>query len=173
MAINFPDAPTVGQQHTVGLTTWIWDGVSWNTGTASVPPVSSFDAGTKLVAAQTTAPTGWTKDLTHNDKVTRVVSGTVGSGGTTAFSTVFASRTPAGSISSDSLSIAQLAAHAHSLDRYSATQAAVGVGMPGNAFHSTINTSSQGSGSTHSHTFTGSAMDFAVQYVDVTIITKD
>jgi hypothetical protein len=42
---------------------------------------------------QTLAPTGWTKETTHNDKAFRVVSGSASSGGSTAFSTVFGART--------------------------------------------------------------------------------
>ena len=57
--------------------------------------VDPFAPGTAMLFAQTAAPTGWTKSTTHNDKALRVVSGTAGSGGSTAFTTVFASRTPA------------------------------------------------------------------------------
>lgn len=52
-----------------------------------------FPAGTVLPFAQTTAPTGWTKSTTHNDKIPRIVSGSASSGGSTPFSTVFAART--------------------------------------------------------------------------------
>lgn len=63
----------------------------------SIP--SSFPAGTLMLFQQTAAPTGWTKQTTHNDKALRVVSGAAGSGGSTAFTSVFAARTPAGSVS--------------------------------------------------------------------------
>jgi hypothetical protein len=53
------------------------------------------------VFQQDAAPTGWTKDLTHNNKAMRIVSGTVGSGGTVAFTTAFASKSVSGSISSE------------------------------------------------------------------------
>lgn len=62
--------------------------------------IDAFASGTKLLFQQTSAPTGWTKDTSQNDKALRVVSGAAGTGGTTAFSSVFTSRTPAGSISS-------------------------------------------------------------------------
>ena len=29
MAINFPDSPTNGDQHTSGGVTWTWDGTTW------------------------------------------------------------------------------------------------------------------------------------------------
>lgn len=49
-----------------------------------------FPVGTKMLFQQTTAPTGWTKDTTHNDKTLRVVSGTASSGGSVDFSTLHA-----------------------------------------------------------------------------------
>lgn len=52
-------------------------------------PETSFPSGTAMLFQQSTAPTGWTKQTTHNDKALRVVSGSVGSGGATGFSSVF------------------------------------------------------------------------------------
>ena len=126
-----------------------------------------FPTGTAMLFAQAAAPTGWTKSTTHNDKALRVVSGATGgsAGGSVEFSTVF------GRTASDasSLSIAQLAAHAHSISgadgaqgNYSGFRGSVSsVGYSGV-------TGSQGSGSTHSH-----GLDLRVQYVDVIICTKD
>jgi hypothetical protein len=56
-----------------------------------------FAAGTNMLFQQTSAPTGWTKDTTHNDKALRVVTGTASSGGATAFTTVFGSGKTTGS----------------------------------------------------------------------------
>jgi hypothetical protein len=50
-------------------------------------------ATTKALFQQTAAPTGWTKDTTHNNKAIRIVSGTASSGGSTAFTSVFTTRT--------------------------------------------------------------------------------
>ena len=63
---------------------------------ASLPAPS----GTSMLFAQSAAPTGWTKQTTHNDKTLRVVSGTASPGGSAASTTACASQTPAGSISS-------------------------------------------------------------------------
>lgn len=61
----------------------------------------SLPSGTRMLFYQASAPTGWTKITTHNDKALRVVSGTGGgSGGSTAFSSVFTSRSPSGTVSS-------------------------------------------------------------------------
>ena len=51
-----------------------------------------FPSGTKMLFHQTSAPTGWTKVTTHNNKALRVVSGSAGSGGSNAFTTAFAAR---------------------------------------------------------------------------------
>ena len=50
--------------------------------------------GTKMVFNQTASPLGWTKETGANDVSLRLVSGTVGTGGTVAFETCFASVTP-------------------------------------------------------------------------------
>ena len=39
MAINFPNSPVIGNTHTVGANTWVWDGISWNL----QPPGSTLD----------------------------------------------------------------------------------------------------------------------------------
>ena len=143
--------------------------------------VDPFAPGTAMLFAQTAAPTGWTKSTTHNDKALRVVSGTAGSGGSTAFTTVFASRTPAGSVTVDgtTLTESQMPAHTHTTSAYNSH--GTGSYDPGgssavNYLSAAIITSSSiGGGGSHTHTgsFTGTAMDFAVQYVDVIIATKD
>src|ERR1035437_2652755 len=56
-----------------------------------------FPTGTSMLFFNAAAPTGWTKQTTHNDKAIRIVSGVPSSGGTVVFSTVFgqtASGTP-------------------------------------------------------------------------------
>jgi hypothetical protein len=68
---------------------------------ADIPSTySQFAAGTVLLFYQAAAPTGWTQVATQNNKALRVVSGTGGgTGGSVAFTTAFASQTPAGSVS--------------------------------------------------------------------------
>lgn len=98
-----------------------------------VSKIDSFASGTRLPFQQTTAPTGWTKDTSQNDKAIRIVNGSVGTGGTTAFSSVFTSRTPAGTVGSTTstgsvgsttstgtvggtvLDISQIPSHTHNL----------------------------------------------------------
>ena len=73
--------------------------------------VTAFPSGTVMLFVQSAAPTGWTKSTAHNDKALRVVSGSVSSGGSVAFSTAFASRSL--SIDGTTLSISQMPTHDH------------------------------------------------------------
>ena len=75
---------------------------------------SEFAAGTAILFQQTTAPTGWTKSTTHDNKALRVVSGSASSGGSVAFTTAFASQGVSGSVGNTTLSIAQIPSHGHS-----------------------------------------------------------
>ncbi len=61
---------------------------------------AGFDSGTRMIFAQTTAPTGFTKDTSnYNNHALRVVTGTASTGGTVDFVTAFASQTPTGNVS--------------------------------------------------------------------------
>ena len=61
--------------------------------TTGIANAQAFPSGTKMLFQQTSAPTGWTKVTSGvNNHALRVVSGTAGSGGNAAFTTVFANR---------------------------------------------------------------------------------
>ena len=169
-----------------------------------VLPSAEFTAGTTLLFYQATAPTGYTKQTTHNNKAMRVVSGSGGgSGGTTNFTTVFGSRTPAGTVSvsgtnsggavsNTTLAANQLGNHTHAYTAPSSSPSNLnGGGTKGSGNFSVpagtgANTGGidQGSGNAHGHGFTnpswsgsssfsGTTMDFAVQYIDVIICSKN
>jgi len=143
-----------------------------------------FPAGTAILFAQTAAPTGFTKSLTHNNKALRVVTGTASSGGTTAFTTVFTNQTPTITTSglstgATTLTTAQIPSHTHPVPISSTS----GCGFSPPRFtavgSNNTNTTSDaaGGGGSHDHTITGTATSSAVtldvQYVDVIIATKD
>jgi hypothetical protein len=71
--------------------------------------VDALPTGTKMLFQQTTAPVGWTKDVANDNKALRVVSGTVGTGGSVAFTTAFSSQNVGGT----ALTTAQLPSHTH------------------------------------------------------------
>jgi hypothetical protein len=255
-------AGTAGDNLTVGGNL-----VVTGTGTLAGRAIDAFPAGTKMLFQQSTAPVGWTKDTTHDNKALRVVTGSTSSGGSVNFTTAFASKavsgtigntTAGGTVGGTSLTAAQLPSHNHTgrgttgnnnVDHNhlvsgttgSAGAHVHGVNDPGHAHAgvplnvadsdrgtsgsslfsiddsgvtATINTnislvsagvhnhdiiftsgnqsanhnhtysfttSSVGSGSSHTHSFTGAAhnhtfsgnaIDLAVQYVDLIICTK-
>jgi hypothetical protein len=153
-------------------------------------------AGSLMLFQQTSAPTGWTKETTHDNKALRVVSGTATPGGSTAFTSVFASRTPAGSVSvsggsvgDTTLTTPQIPSHTHTggvtfnpgtrLNGLPDTPTPTD-GAPGTIATSPASTGPAGGDGAHSHpftvgsaSFTGTALDFAVQYVDLIICTKN
>ena len=128
-----------------------------------------FAAGTAMIFQQTSAPTGWTKSTTHNDKLMRIVSGTVSSGGTNNFSTVMAQT----AVGNTTLSTSTIPAHSHTftdlLGNPCTATTATAYGEQGNpATIRTETTSSIGSGGAHAHSIT---MD--IKYVDFIIATKN
>ena len=209
--------------------------------------VQPFPSGTKMLFQQTSAPTGWTKITSSVDnKALRVVSGSVSSGGNQAFTSAFASRTPAGNVGASGNSTAsfsgsvsgntgnsgastsnvntggnvnnhtlsnnQMPSHSHSTafrnkQDYGSNQGDgtrqwenanssynigtnnsggsgshshgfSGSGHSHNVNNHTHSFSANFSGNTGNHThnagsFSGTAMDFAVQYLDVIICSKD
>ncbi len=148
------------------------NGTSW---VSSAPAAggTTIPSGTVMLFAQTAAPTGFTKVTTHNDKALRVVSGAASSGGSVAFTTAFASQTPAGTVGSTTLTTTQIPAHTHTILPGGAVAFAGGCGGSNAYMNSGSNTGSAGSGSSHNHTFTGTAINLAVQYVDIILATKD
>lgn len=141
-------------------------------------------SGTLALFQQAAAPNGWTKEVVHDNKALRVVSGTPGSGGSNSFTTVFGSGK---TTQNHTLTIAEMpshqhggGSHRHSLTMYpGADSAGVSVGSnnvrtnpqtmnAGDMGYSGTIISSQGSGASHDHT-----ISIDVQYVDVIIASKD
>ena len=149
--------------------------------TTAVGNAEPFPSGTSMLFQQTAAPTGWTKQTTHNDKGLRLTSGTVGTGGSVAFTTAFA--TPAvslgsvtgnpgsnlavaagnlavsmsGNIANSTLSTAQLASHSHGLKDSASAANSGQQGIPFSQqsnqqpFNSTARIQATGSGGAHNH----------------------
>ena len=134
-----------------------------------------FAAGTKMLFQQTAAPTGWTKVTSSNDVALRVVSGTVGSGGSVAFETAFASQT----IPVHTLETSEIPSHEHEVTGRSefsggdgnvvVSIARVGGSTSNMTTSGASGTTAVGGGGPHGH----SSIDLDVSYVDVIIATKD
>jgi hypothetical protein len=160
---------------------------------------TNLPAGTVMLFVQTSAPTGWTKSTTHDNKALRVVSGAASSGGSVAFTTAFASQGVSGTVGSYTLTTADIPAHNHTAtstvtdpghahtittgtragDGSGADYWIAGTTTTRNANSNTTGitvattTANTGGGGGHTHSFTGTAINLAVQYVDVIIATKD
>ena len=194
--LNSSDITGTGNVNVTGTVT----ATSFSGSGASLTGIEAFASGTVMFFQQTSAPTGWTKSTTHNNKAIRIVSGTVGTGGNSAFTTAFASYTPAGNVSvsgsvsmsgnigSTTLSTAQIPSHSHAIPQFQ-PYGPYGFGITTEKFSNNNNvgsTRNTGSGGSHNHNhnlsgsltvnssnFSGSAKDLAVQYVDTIIATKD
>jgi hypothetical protein len=97
------------------------DGVRFSVGDELNSRRQIFATSTAWLFYQSSAPTGWTKNTSHNDKALRLISGTGGgSGGTNSFSTVMGNFNIGGSFSIDanstgntSITLAETALHNH------------------------------------------------------------
>ncbi len=148
------------------LETYMWDGAEWKI-VGDSPPTVVFPATTIMLFQQTSAPTGWTKLTTHDDKALRVVSGTPSSGGATAFGTVFGSGK---ATSSHTLSTSEIPAHTHDYNKVvtNITTGAIGDAGFGADQPITAASSSTGGGSGHVHN-----LSLDLQYVDIILAQKD
>lgn len=166
----------------------IYDFVHDGTNFQVLGQASEFPTGTKLVFFQATCPAGWTQDVANNNKALRIVS-TAGGGtaGSQPFTTAFASQTPAGTNSGTAITEAQMPLHGHPFRTGvggDGNESSGGMAMEpnGNVNHAAFTgtptaTAGQqiggtGGGQTHTHTFTGNAINLAVQYLDVIICAR-
>jgi hypothetical protein len=187
-SITFPDAtvqttalPNPGTAGNVVTS----NGTAWTSAAAA-----SFAAGTRSIFAQTAAPTGWTKDTTnYNNHALRVVTGAASTGGTVDFITAFTSQGVSGSVNTaplsagaTTLSTSQIPSHTHSYTDPRLGGGPNGAGGGSNKYDSPANTGTTGAtggGGSHSHaisgsaSFTGTAINLAVKYLDVITATKD
>lgn len=128
-----------------------------------------FDSGTRMLFQQSTAPIGWTKVTTHNDKALRVVSGAAGMGGTVSFSSAFV----AANVGATELTTEQMPSHTHGvtvptyIETGTGLVASGGAGTPLEA-NVPLTTDATGGGQSHTHT-----LNLDVTYVDVIIASKD
>lgn len=131
------------------------NGTSWEDIGVAIP------SGTVMVFYQASAPTGWTKVTTHNDKVLRVVSGSGGgSGGTIATSTSLAH-----SHTVDS--------HTHSVSGTTSGPTGTNSGGPGAGSADSVHTHTLSTTSGASAPGTDSQLAGALAYIDVICASKD
>jgi len=167
---------------------------------ASLTGIEPFPAGTSMLFQQTAAPTGWTKQTTHNNKSLRIVSGSAGTGGSNTFTAAFnTNQTVSGTTGGTAVTITGSTA-GHSLTQAELPDVTLattqkcktedkgplnrGSSSGGGAGYETIDVPLGGSGSAHTHaagTLAGSShthsfsdtFNLDVQYVDFIIANKD
>lgn len=182
-SFNVTIAPVSGGGSSVtctqGVRTIVYsDGTNVAIADDRVVPVQPIPSGTKMLFQQTSAPTGWVKDTTHNNKALRVVTGTASSGGSVDFTTAFASQSVTGTVGNTTLTTAQMPSHTHGVPRYASSGTGYGqdgqyvAGGYANLTNYTTTSDAAGGDQPHSHSFTGSSINLAVQYVDLIICTK-
>ena len=137
--------------------------------------LAAFPSGTKMLFAQSAAPTGWTKNTTNNDRALRVVNGSSGGsqGGSNSFTTALNSSfaTSGGAVANHTLTIAEIPSHNHGITAGSGGGVASVRGWSNNDLPRS--TQSTGGGGAHNHGFTNPSFNLNVAYVDVIIANKD
>ena len=129
----------------------------------------SFPKGTAMLFWQPTAPLGWTKITSHNDKLLRIVNGIggpSGGGGTNPFSTVNAQT----AVGNTTLSTTQMPSHVHSggvtTDNATSGFSHESCAPPGLGVIQ--NTGAAGGGGAHNHTIT-----MSIQFIDLILASKN
>jgi len=157
------------------------NGTTWVSGT----PTPDFASGTRMTFNQTNAPTGWTKDTSTDNAGFRLVSGSVGSGGSIDFTSAFSSSTSvtvssvSGSAGATTLSTPQIPSHSHSLtggNQCGPKPTRIRITFDTNDVNPQ-NTGAAGGGGSHTHPFSFSSgsgtVNLAVKYVDLIIAQKN
>lgn len=152
-------------------------GITFPDGTVqTTAATAAFPSGTVSLFYQAAAPTGWTKLTTQDNKALRVVSGSGGvSGGSVAFTTAFASQSVVGTVGNFTLTTNEIPSHTHNFSWGSNNGGSgfVNSNGPSQSAAASAATSATGGGAAHNHTFTGTAINLAVQYIDVIIASKN
>jgi hypothetical protein len=173
---------TVGTIATARLGSGTANATTFLRGDQTYAVVSSgtlIPTGTVMIFGQTSAPTGFTKLVDQDNAALRLVSGSASTGGSVNFTTAFASQAVSGTVGTSgsfTLANANIPSHTHGITIASnfggGFTIAAGQGDNGNPLFTT----GTGGGGSHSHSggsFTGTAINLAVKYVDVIRATKD
>jgi len=168
--------------------TLISTGTTWVSGA----PNPEFASGTRMTFNQTSAPTGWTKDTSTDNAGFRLVSGSVGSGGSVDFTTAFTATTAvtistvSGSAGATTLSTPQIPSHSHPYNNgFAPTDPGPQpINVIGNYNYGPSpsgpgggQVAPEGGGGSHTHPFSFSSgsgtVNLAVKYVDLIIAQKN
>lgn len=155
---------------------------------------AEFASGTRMVFQQTAAPTNWTKEssATYNEAALQFVTGSVGTGGSLAFGSAFASRSLSGTVGNTTLTESQIPSHRHfgfadtfntgvtlsastqvSKSKDIASQSPNYIIDGANSDATLGRSGATGGGQAHNHSLSISNLDLAVKYVSCIIAQKN
>lgn len=132
--------------------------------------------GSVMAFFQAAAPVGWTQNtnpwLNHAIRIVGGAGG--GSGGSVAFTTAFASQAVSGSVGNTTISSAQIPWHTHLVPTLGDETGTGGVASAAGSVTPSVSTDGgTGGGGAHNHSFTGTAINLAVQYIDMILASKN
>lgn len=141
-------------------------------------------SGTLMTFQQTSSPTGFTKVTTYNDYAMRIVSGSVANKTDgVAFTTAFTSQSVSGTVGSTTLDTSMIPSHNHVFrwrfdppvtgsryDNYPGGELSRAGMNPSGSYDCSTPAGTAvvptGGGGSHNHSFSGSSMNLAVNYID-------
>ena len=150
-----------------------WTGTAWSSATTTV---SAIPSGSKMLFIQDTVPTGWTLDVSVNDKVIRVVD-SAALGGVTAGNWTISGI----SGSAHALTISEIPAHGHEVQYTTITPGAGdfqfqrlrnSAGFPSSTDESSNPVLETGGGASHSHGVSSDGT-WRPSYINAIICIKD
>lgn len=147
-----------------------------NSTNMSVNEGSAIPAGSNMIFYNPVAPVGWTQNTAGWSHAMRVVGGVgAGVGGTQNFTDVFKSQAVTGSNSATSLTEAQTGSHRHAMPGNLGGNPGGSIAYAGNTAGYSWGevTGYTGGGQAHNHTFTGTAINLAVRYMDMILAGKN
>lgn len=136
----------------------------------------AFAAGTSMLFYQKSAPVGWTHSTSAYNHAMRVVAGGgVGgtNGGSLAFTDAFKSQSVTGTVGITTLSTAQMPSHQHTIPSYDPESGSTGLTIGGPSFSGYKFTDYFGGGGGHNHSFSGTAINLQVAYLNIIVASKD
>ena len=172
--LSFKTAASAAAAETASLSSaGVFTATSFAGDGSNLTGIAPFPSGTSMLFQQSSAPTGWTKQSTHDDKALRIVTGTVGTGGSVAFSTALATPSLSGSTGSTTLATSQIPSHSHTISTERIHEVGTEhVSTSQNGTHGSKSTNAAGGGGSHNHSMSGTAT-INVNYVDFIIANKD